>query len=91
MSGQALAVWIATFGGLGYFPVAPGSLGAAAGLLWLWRWHGCPSAPSGYRCLVAIAAAVIFRRRVPAATGGRESIFGRKDPGPSSSTKSSGR
>lgn len=75
-----LAAWIATFGGLGYFPVAPGSVGAAAGLvivlalsrlsipaIWVSVWAG-------------VVTAAIFAVGVPAASGA-ESYFGRKDPG----------
>lgn len=75
-----LAVWIATSGGLGYFPVAPGSLGAAAGLAVVVALSRLPVATVWVSVLVGIAAAFIFAAGVPAATGA-ESYFRRKDPG----------
>jgi phosphatidylglycerophosphatase A len=74
MSG--LAVAIATFGYVGFFPIAPGTTGslAALALFALVRWVGNPSAE-----LVTIA--VVFVGGVWAA-GGAERALGRKDPGP---------
>ena len=73
---NALAVFIATFGYVGYFPIAPGTAGSAAGLLLyaLLRWAGSPALE-----LVTIAA--VFAVGVWAATG-TERALARKDPGP---------
>jgi phosphatidylglycerophosphatase A len=51
-----LAVALATWGGIGYTPVAPGTAGSLAGLLvgWLVVWAGLPV------WSLAIAAAVLF-------------------------------
>ncbi|HXJ93339.1 MAG TPA: phosphatidylglycerophosphatase A [Terriglobia bacterium] len=75
-----LAVWIATFGGLGYFPVAPGSAGAAAGVAAVVALSRLPIATAWVSVLVGITAAVIFTAGVPAATSA-ENYFRRKDPG----------
>lgn len=75
-----LAVWIATFGGLGYFPVAPGSLGAAAGVAAVMALSRLPIATVWVSVLVGAIAAGIFAAGIPAATGA-ESYFRRKDPG----------
>ena len=75
-----LAVWIATFGGLGYFPAAPGSLGAAAGLAAVAALAQLPIARIWVSVWTGVAAAAIFAVGVPAATGA-ERYFGRKDPG----------
>jgi phosphatidylglycerophosphatase A len=74
------AVWIATFGGLGYFPVAPGSVGAAAGEAAVVALSRLPIATVWVSVWAGIAAALIFTLGVPAATGA-ERHFGRKDPG----------
>ncbi len=75
-----LAAWIATFGGLGYFPVAPGSVGAAAGIAAVVALSRLPIPTVWVSALVGITAAVIFAAGVPAATGA-EDYFRRKDPG----------
>jgi phosphatidylglycerophosphatase A len=74
MSG--LAVFIATFGYVGYFPIAPGTAGslAALALYALVRWAGLPAVE-----LVTIVA--VFAIGVWAATG-TERALARKDPGP---------
>ena len=70
------AVFLATAGYCGYFPVAPGTAGSAAGLLvylLVW-WIGSP--------IVEVAAiAVIFAAGAWAATHA-ERFFGGIDPGP---------
>jgi len=71
---------VATFGGLGYFPVAPGSLGAAAGLAAVVALSRLPVATAWVSVWVGIAAAVFLVAGVPAATGA-ENYFRRKDPG----------
>jgi phosphatidylglycerophosphatase A len=71
-----LAVFIATAGYCGYFPIAPGTAGSAAGLLvylLVW-WAGSP--------IVEVAAiALIFAAGTWAATHA-ERYFGGIDPGP---------
>jgi phosphatidylglycerophosphatase A len=71
-----LAVFLATAGYCGYFPIAPGTAGSAAGLLvyLLVAWTGSP--------LVEVAAIVlIFAAGAWAATHA-ERFFGGIDPGP---------
>lgn len=71
-----LAVFIATVGYCGYFPVAPGTIGSAAGLLVYLAvaWAGSP--------FVDVAAiALIFAAGAWAATHA-ERFFGGIDPGP---------
>lgn len=69
-----VAVQLATVGGLGYAPVAPGTFGSAAGiaLYWLTRhW----STPAQLTLIVLIAVAGVW-------AGTRaETHFGREDPG----------
>ena len=74
MSG--LAVFIATFGYVGFFPIAPGTAGslAALPLYALVRWAGTPAVE-----LVTIIA--VFAIGIWAATG-TEHALARKDPGP---------
>lgn len=74
MSG--LAVFIATFGYVGYFPIAPGTAGslAALALYALVRWAGTPAVE-----LVTIVAVMAIG--IWAATG-TERALARKDPGP---------
>ncbi len=75
-----LAVWIATCGGLGYLPVAPGTAGSVGGVVLvaalarlpvggLW-----PSAALGAVALAVFAVGVWSAGRAAA-------FFGRKDPG----------
>jgi phosphatidylglycerophosphatase A len=71
-----LAVILATFAYAGYFPVAPGTVGSAAGLLvyLLVRWSGSP--------VVEVALIVVlFAAGVWAGTTA-EQYFGGIDPGP---------
>jgi phosphatidylglycerophosphatase A len=74
MSG--LAVFLATFGYVGFFPIAPGTAGslAALPLYALVRWSGTPAVE-----LVTIVA--VFAIGIWAATG-TERALARKDPGP---------
>jgi phosphatidylglycerophosphatase A len=71
-----VAVFIATAGYCGYFPVAPGTAGSAAGLVVYLavRWAGSP-------LVEAAAIAVIFAAGAWAATHA-ERFFGGIDPGP---------
>ena len=74
-----LAVFLATAGYSGYFPIAPGTVGSAAGLAvyGLLRWSQTPLAP-----LTEIALIVaLFAAGVWAATTA-ERYFGGIDPGP---------
>ena len=71
-----LAVFVATVAYCGYFPIAPGTVGSAAGLLLyvLVRWTGSP--------LLEVAAIVgLFAAGVASATVA-ERHFGGTDPGP---------
>ena len=72
---RRLAVFLASFGYVGYFPIAPGTAGSAAGLalFYLLRWFGMP-----WIELAAIVA--VFAIGVWAADG-TEAALGRKDPG----------
>ena len=71
----ALAVFLASFGYVGYFPIAPGTAGslAALALFALIRWIGGPAVE-----VVVIVA--VFALGVWAANG-TELALGRKDPG----------
>ena len=71
-----LAVFIATFGYSGYFPVAPGTIGSAAGLaVYLLVWW------SESRAVELGLIAVLFAAGVWAGTTA-ERYFGGIDPGP---------
>ena len=71
-----VAVFVATFGYSGYFPIAPGTAGSAAGLAVyaLLRWIGSPLAE-------AAAIVALFTAGVLSATAA-ERHFGGTDPGP---------
>lgn len=72
---KQLSVFVASFGYVGYFPIAPGTAGSAAGLALfaVIRWIGVPAVE-----LAAIVA--VFVIGVWAANG-TEAALGRKDPG----------
>ncbi|MEP6782191.1 MAG: phosphatidylglycerophosphatase A [Acidobacteriota bacterium] len=72
---KRLAVLIATFGYVGYFPIAPGTAGslAALALFALIRWIGMPAIELG--AIVAVFAIGVW------AASGTELALGRKDPG----------
>ena len=72
---NALAVFLASFGYVGYFPIAPGTAGSLAGLVLFAfiRWIGVPAIELG-------AIVVVFAVGVWAANG-TEIAVGRKDPG----------
>ncbi|HEV2378835.1 MAG TPA: phosphatidylglycerophosphatase A [Terriglobia bacterium] len=74
------AVWIATCGGLGYFPIAPGSVGAALGVALVVAAGFLPIATVWVSVLVGAAAAAILVAGVGAG-GAAERHFRRKDPG----------
>ena len=67
-------------GGLGYFPIGPGSAGAAAGVLLVVALGFLPIRTGWLSALVAGVAALILAAGVPTATA-TELYFGRKDPG----------
>ena len=71
-----LAVVLATFGYVGYFPIAPGTAGSAAALALyaLLRWIGSPALE--FTIIVAVFAAGVW------AAGLTEVALQRKDPGP---------
>lgn len=73
-------MWLATCGGLGYFPIAPGSLGALVGLGLVVALARLPVPDLWASVIVAAAALLILALGVPAATSA-EAYFGRKDPG----------
>jgi phosphatidylglycerophosphatase A len=71
---RRVAIWIATSGGLGYAPVAPGTFGSAAGLLifWLTRHWSTPA----QLAIIAVVSVVGIWASTEAAAH-----FGREDPG----------
>jgi phosphatidylglycerophosphatase A len=72
-----LAVFVCTFGYIGYFPVAPGTVGSVAGLVVfaLLRWLHAPAALDATLILVFFAAGVWSGTHA-------ERYFGTTDPGP---------
>ncbi len=75
------AVWIATCGGVGYFPIAPGTAGSAVGLAIVAGAGRLPLARPWATAALAGMAGVLFALGVWAA-GEAEKYFGRTDPGP---------
>lgn len=71
-----LALFVATVGYVGFFPIAPGTAGslAALGLFAFVRWVGMPAFEIA--TIVAILAIGIW------SSNGAERALGRKDPGP---------
>ena len=69
-----IAVWLATVGGLGHAPIAPGTFGSAAGIAiyWLTRHWSTPAQLS----IIAVVSIVGTWAATHAATH-----FGREDPG----------
>ncbi len=72
---KRLAILLATFGYVGYFPIAPGTVGSAAGLLLfaLVRWTGSPGVEAAVAA--ALCAAGVW------AGSAAEQHYGREDPG----------
>ena len=72
---RGLAVFIASFGFVGYFPVAPGTAGslAALALFAVIKWIGVPAVELS--AIVAVFAIGVW------AAHGTESALARKDPG----------
>lgn len=75
------AVWIATFGGTGYFPVAPGTAGAAVGVLIVWAIAHVPVSRLEVSAIILGVALVLTAVGIWA-SGRAEKYFGRLDPGP---------
>ncbi len=75
-----MAVWIATGGGAGYFPVAPGTVGSLEGIAIVLLIQFLPVGPMGHSMALGAAIATVFAAGVWSA--GRAAIFfGSKDPG----------
>jgi phosphatidylglycerophosphatase A len=68
------AVLIATVGGLGYAPIAPGTFGSAAGVVLYWLTRGWPM--SWQLAIIAVVTIVGIRASTIAAEH-----FGKEDPG----------
>lgn len=74
------AVWVATCGGVGYVPIAPGTAGSAVGLVLVAALGRAPLGQPWLSSILAVAAVGIFFLGVWAASGA-EKYFGRVDPG----------
>ncbi len=74
------AVWVATCCGLGYFPIAPGTVGSIAGVALAAGMGHLPLSQLWQSALVAMTAAAVFVLGVWAG-GEAEKFFGRVDPG----------
>jgi len=82
MTGQrGLAVWIATSGGVGFFPIWPGTAGAAVGLVAVAGLQRLPLTRTGLSVVVGLMAAGLFVLGVWAA-GAAEKFFRDSDPSP---------
>jgi len=73
------AVWIATCGGVGYFPVAPGTAGSVVGVVLVAALGRLPVETPWLSVLLGGAAVGVFILGVWAASQA-ESFFGRTDP-----------
>ncbi len=73
-------MWIATCGGVGYFPVAPGTAGSAVAVGLAAGLAAIPPVRPWLRILLVAAALGIFLIGTWAA-GRAEQFFGKKDPG----------
>jgi len=78
---RGLAVWIATSGGVGFFPVWPGTVGAAVGVVVVAALQRLPLAQAEVSAIVGLTTSGIFGLGVWAA-GRAEGFFGCIDPGP---------
>ncbi len=74
------AIWIATAGGAGYFPVAPGTAGSLVGVAIVVGLGRLPLRGIASIAVLAAASLVLFAAGVWAA-GEAEEFFGRTDPG----------
>lgn len=75
-----LPVWIATCAWTGYFPIAPGTAGAAVGAALAGILAQLPLSRGQRTAAIAGVAAILFALGVWAA-GHAEKFFGRRDPG----------
>lgn len=74
------AIWIATAGGAGYFPVAPGTAGSLVGVAVVVGLAQWPLPHAGSIAVLAAASLALFALGVWGA-GEAEKFFGRVDPG----------
>lgn len=74
------AIWIATAGGAGYFPIAPGTAGSLVGVAVVVTLGRLPLHGSASTAVLAAASLALFAAGVWAA-GEAEKFFGRTDPG----------
>ncbi len=74
------AIWIATAGGAGFFPIAPGTAGSVVGVAVVMALARLPLARPAAIAILAAGAVVVFAVGVWAA-GKAETYFGRTDPG----------
>lgn len=74
-------MWVATCGGIGYFPIAPGTLGSALGLGLVVALGRLPIGRFWATAALGAAAALLFGLGVWA-SGEAEKFLGRVDPGP---------
>ena len=74
------AVWLATCGGLGYLPVAPGTAGSLVGVGIVLALAHLPVALAWRIAAVAVAASILMVLGSVASTRA-ETFFGRVDPG----------
>jgi phosphatidylglycerophosphatase A len=77
---RGAAVWVATAGGAGYFPVAPGTAGSLVGVAIVAGLHQLPLPPAALVAILGAASGALFALGVWAA-GEAEKFFGRTDPG----------
>jgi len=75
------AVWVATFAGAGFFPVAPGTLGSAIGVGLSAALGQLRLALASKSCVMAGVALGLGAAGIWAA-GKAEHFFGHRDPGP---------
>jgi phosphatidylglycerophosphatase A len=75
------AIWIATAGGAGYFPIAPGTAGSLVGVAVVVGLAQLPLQRTAAMGVLASSSLVLFALGVWAA-GEAETFFGRTDPGP---------
>ena len=76
---QNLSKFIATFGGAGLFPVAPGTVGSIAGLGVLWAISFASS--GSYQFLLQLLFLIVFIPVGVIASSAYEKYFGKVDPG----------
>src|SRR6516164_3771353 len=78
---RGVAVWIATSGGVGFFPIWPGTVGAAVGLVAVAALQRLPLTGARLSAILGLTASSIFSLGVWAA-GRAEKFFGCHDPSP---------